>query len=230
MKIFAISDLHISTDGTKPMEVFGKRWDGYLDKIKADWNEKVTEEDVVLIAGDLSWAMKLEDAVKDLNVISDLKGKKIIIKGNHDYWWNAIGRVRSALGDSFAVLQNDSVKIGDYVFCGSRGWTLENPSSEQDQKLVFREVERFRLALKDAEKKREEGDKLICLIHYPPFDLNRNSSPFTELFEQYKVDAVVYGHLHGKDCKAELLVNKNGIKYYLTSCDLVSQKLTLIEV
>lgn len=230
MKIFAISDLHISTDGTKPMEVFGKRWDGYLDKIKADWNEKVTEEDVVLIAGDLSWAMKLEDAVKDLNVISDLKGKKIIIKGNHDYWWNAIGRVRSALGDSFAVLQNDSVKIGDYVFCGSRGWTLENPSSEQDQKLVLREVERFRLALKDAEKKREEGDKLICLIHYPPFDLNRNSSPFTELFEQYKVDAVVYGHLHGKDCKAELLVNKNGIKYYLTSCDLVSQKLTLIEV
>ncbi len=230
MKIFAISDLHISTDGTKPMEVFGKRWDGYLDKIKADWNEKVTEEDAVLIAGDLSWAMKLDDAVKDLNVISDLKGKKIIIKGNHDYWWNAIGRVRSALGDSFAVLQNDSVKIGDYVFCGSRGWTLENPSSEQDQKLVLREVERFRLALKDAEKKREEGDKLICLIHYPPFDLNRNSSPFTELFEQYKVDAVVYGHLHGKDCKAELLVNKNGIKYYLTSCDLVAQKLTLIEV
>lgn len=230
MKIFAISDLHISTDGTKPMEVFGKRWDGYLDKIKADWLEKVTEEDVVLIAGDLSWAMKLEDAVKDLNVISDLKGKKIIIKGNHDYWWNAIGRVRSALGDGFAVLQNDSVKIGNYVFCGSRGWTLENPSSEQDTKIVLREVERFRLALKDAEKKREEGDKLICLIHYPPFDLNRNSSPFTELFEQYKVDAVVYGHLHGKDCKAELLVNKNGIKYYLTSCDLVSQKLTLIEV
>lgn len=230
MKIFAISDLHISSDGTKPMEVFGKKWDGYLDKIKADWQEKVGQDDIVLIAGDLSWAMQLEGAVKDLQTIVPLNGKKIIIKGNHDYWWSAIGRVRSSLGEGFYALQNDSVKIGNYVFCGSRGWTLENPSSEQDQKLVLREVERFRLALKDAEKKREEGDKLICLIHYPPFDLNRNSSPFTELFEQYKADAVVYGHLHGKDCKAELLVDKNGIKYYLTSCDLVSQKLTLIEV
>lgn len=230
MKIFAISDLHISSDGTKPMEIFGKSWEGYLDKIKADWQSKVGQDDVVLIAGDLSWAMQLDGAVKDLQAVAPLNGKKIIIKGNHDYWWSAIGRVRSSLGDGFYALQNDSVKIGNYVFCGSRGWTLENTSCEQDKKIVLREVERFRLALKDAEKKREEGDKLICLIHYPPFDLNRNDSPFTELFEQYKADAVVYGHLHGKDCKAELLVNKNGIKYYLTSCDLVSQKLTLIEV
>ncbi len=225
MKIFAISDLHISTDGTKPMEVFGKRWDGYMEKIKADWQEKVGDDDIVLIAGDLSWAMKLEDAVKDLDSVAYLKGKKIIIKGNHDYWWNGIGKVRNAFKDKFYALQNDSVKIGNYVFCGSRGWTLENMSDEQDKKIVLREVERFRLALKDAEKKREQGDKLICLIHYPPFDLNRNDSPFTELFEQYKADAVVYGHLHGKDCKAELLVEKNGIKYYLTSCDLVNHKL-----
>lgn len=230
MKIFAISDLHISSDGTKPMEIFGKSWEGYLDKIKADWQSKVGQDDVVLIAGDLSWAMQLDGAVRDLQAVASLNGKKIIIKGNHDYWWSAIGRVRSSLGDGFYALQNDSVKIGNYVFCGSRGWTLENTSCEQDKKIVLREVERFCLALKDAEKKREEGDKLICLIHYPPFDLNRNDSPFTELFEQYKADAVVYGHLHGKDCKAELLVNKNGIKYYLTSCDLVSQKLTLIEV
>ncbi len=229
MKVYAISDLHVSTGGDKPMDIFGSRWVGYIDKIKSDWNSKVTDEDIVLISGDLSWAMKLENAVTDLKEFANLKGKKVIIRGNHDYWWNGIGKVRQSIPQGFYALQNDSVKFDNLIICGSRGWTLEE-TSEQDKKLVNREVERFRLALKDAEKQREQGDKLVCMIHYPPFNTSRDDSPFTELFEEFKVDAVVYGHLHGKDCKAELKVNKNGIDYYLTSCDLVENILTEINL
>ena len=229
MKVYAISDLHISSAGDKPMDVFGEKWVGYIEKIKSDWENKVTDDDIVLISGDLSWAMKLENAVKDLLTFSNLKGKKVVIRGNHDYWWNGIGKVRSSLPQDFYALQNDSVKFDNLIICGSRGWSLED-NTEQDKKLVAREVERFRLALKDADKKREQGDKLVCMIHYPPFNINRENSPFTELFEEFKVDAVIYGHLHGKDCKAELYYNKNGIGYYLTSCDLVGHKLIEINI
>ncbi len=221
MKVFAISDLHIATTANKPMDIFGSKWVGYLDKIKYDWEQKVTEEDVVLISGDLSWAMKLEDAIIDLSFLTNLKGKKVIIRGNHDYWWSGIGKIRKLLPQNVFALQNDSIKFNDVIICGSRGWTLED-NTEQDKKLVAREVERFRLTLKDATAKRQNGEKLICMIHYPPFNNARESSPFTNLFEEYKVDHVVYGHLHGKDCKAELEYLKNGIKYHLTSCDLLN--------
>ena len=224
MKIFAISDLHIATTTDKPMDIFGSKWVGYLDKIKQDWLEKVSEEDIVLISGDLSWAMKLQDAMVDLEFLSNLKGKKVIIRGNHDYWWSGIGKIRKVLPNGVFALQNDSVKFGKYIICGSRGWTLED-NSEQDKKLVAREVERFRLTLKDAVKQKEDGDVIICMIHYPPFNNAREDSPFTKLFEEYGVNYVVYGHLHGKECKAELKHDKNGITYYLTSCDLLNNKL-----
>lgn len=224
MKIFAISDLHIATTTDKPMDIFGSKWVGYLDKIKQDWLEKVSEEDVVLISGDLSWAMKLQDAMVDLEFLSNLKGKKVIIRGNHDYWWSGIGKIRKVLPNGVFALQNDSVKFGKYLICGSRGWTLED-NSEQDKKLVAREVERFRLTLKDAVKQKEDGDVIICMIHYPPFNNSREDSPFTKLFEEYGVEHVVYGHLHGKDCKAEQEYVRNGITYHLTSCDLLNNKL-----
>jgi len=227
MKVFAISDLHIATTTDKPMDIFGNKWVGYLDKIKEDWQNKVGEEDVVLISGDISWAMKLEDAIIDMQFFSTLNGKKIIIKGNHDYWWNGISKIRKLLPNNVFALQNDSIKINNVIICGSRGWTLED-NTEQDKKLVLREVERFRLTLKDAQKQREEGDKLICMIHYPPFNVARENSPFTQLFEEYKVNQVVYGHLHGKDCKAELEYEKNGIKYHLTSCDIINNTLKQI--
>lgn len=216
MNFYAISDLHISTTEDKPMEVFGEGWANYLEKITDDWQKKVTDEDVVFIAGDLSWAMKLENAVKDLSLIAPLKGKKIVIRGNHDYWWKSLTKVREALPE-FTVLQNDAVKIGNVVVCGSRGWTAEgaNDFTEQDRKLYLRETERLRLALKCAEKLRGEGDKLVVLMHYPPFNVRRENSLFTDLFEENKVDAVVYGHLHGKDCRSDLFLKKNGIDYYL---------------
>lgn len=232
MKIFAISDLHISTNTNKPMDVFGGNWIGHIDKIRADWEKKVSDEDIVLIGGDISWAMNIEDAEKDVLLLSGLKGKKVLIKGNHDYWWSGIGKVRDMLPEGFYALQNDSVRIGGVVICGSRCWSVPGSPdfSQQDMKLYKRETERLKLSLKSASGMLEEGDKLIALIHYPPFNVRRESSDFTDLFEAYGVDSVIYGHLHGKDVRADRLLIKNGVKYYLTSCDQVDNKLTEINL
>ena len=232
MKIFAISDLHISVNSQKPMDVFGGNWVGYLEKIFADWESKVGEDDLVLIGGDVSWAMKIEDAKEDIELLRKLKGKKVFIKGNHDYWWSGITKVRDILPEGFYALQNDSIKFNNVIICGSRCWSVPGSPDfgEQDQKLYLRETERLKLSLKDASKIKEQGDKLIALIHYPPFNVHRESSNFTEIFEEYGVDAVVYGHLHGKNVRADKVLTKNGIKYYLTSCDQVDNKLTEIEI
>ena len=232
MRIYAISDLHISTNTNKPMDIFGGNWVGYLDKIKADWQEKVCDDDLVLIGGDISWAMNIEDAEKDLQTLKDLKGKKILIKGNHDYWWSGIGKVRDILPDNFYALQNDSIRFDGVVICGSRCWSVPGSPdfTEQDMKIYLRETERLKLSLSAASKLKQDGDKLIALIHYPPFNVNREDSLFTELFEKNNVDIVIYGHLHGKNVRADKIVVKNGVKYYLTSCDQVDNKLTEISL
>ncbi len=230
MKVFAISDLHISTNTNKPMDVFGGNWVGYLDKIRADWQKKVSDEDLVLIGGDISWAMDIDDAKKDIESFADLKGKKILIKGNHDYWWSGIGKVRDILPDRFYALQNDSVKFENVVICGSRCWCVPGAADfdEKDMKIYLRETERLKLSLNSASKILNEGDKLIALVHYPPFNVRRENSLFTDIFERYGVSDVIYGHLHGKDVRADKLVEKNGIRYHLTSCDLVQNELTEI--
>lgn len=230
MKIFAISDLHISTNTNKPMDVFGGNWVGYMDNIRADWQEKVSDDDLVLIGGDISWAMDIDDAEKDLLSLADLKGKKILIKGNHDYWWSGIGKVRDILPENFYALQNDSIRFDGVVICGSRCWSVPGSPDfdERDMKLYLRETERLKLSLKSALKIKEQNDKLIALIHYPPFNVHRENSAFTEIFEEYGVDSVIYGHLHGKNVRADKKIIKNGVKYYLTSCDQVENKLTEI--
>lgn len=230
MKIYAISDLHISTNSNKPMDVFGGNWVNYLDKIKADWESKVSDDDLVLIGGDISWAMELEDAIKDVQTFAHLKGKKVLIKGNHDYWWSSITRIRESLPEGFYALQNDCIKFENVVICGSRCWSVPGSPDfkEHDQKIYKRETERLKLSLGQAKKQLNERDKLIALIHYPPFNVMRDNSAFTEIFEKFGVDAVVYGHLHGKNVRADKLVVKNGIKYFLTSCDQVDNKLTEI--
>lgn len=231
MKLFAISDLHLSFSTDKPMDIFGGNWVGYLDKIIESWNSSVTDEDVVLIGGDISWAMKIEDAKVDLDYLSELKGKKVLIKGNHDYWWSGIGKVRDILPPDFYALQNDSVKFNDVVICGSRCWSVPGTPDfkEQDLKLYLRETERLKLSLKESKKILKNGDKLVALVHYPPFNAKREDTLFTKVFEENNVKAVVYGHLHGKNTKAERLIIKNDIRYYLTSCDQVNNQLTEIK-
>ena len=230
MKVFAISDLHLSNTCDKPMNIFGPVWEGYFEQICKDWVNKVSSDDVVLIAGDISWAMKLEDAVIDLNEIAKLPGKIIITRGNHDYWWKSLQSIRSNLKPNMFALQNDSIKIGNYVFCGTRGWTVSEDGqySVEDKKIFDRELIRLELSLTSAQKLLKDGDKLICMIHYPPFNTKLEKSEFMKLFEKYNVDKVIYGHLHGKNIKAIKYVKINDIEYYLTSCDQV--KNTLVEI
>ncbi len=230
MKVFAISDLHLSGKADKPMNVFGEGWEGHFEKIKSDWQERVSEEDIVLIGGDTSWGMKPEEGLFDLQTLAPLKGKKVFVRGNHDFWWSGISRLRAAApNDSFYFLQNDCVKIGNVIIAGSRGWTCPGCAefTEHDMALYKREGERFKLAFQAVQNIREEGDVLIALIHYPPIGAKGESTVFTELFEKNGVNKVVFGHIHGATY-FPFRQEKAGISYQLTSCDKTKFRLTEI--
>lgn len=230
MKVFAISDLHLSVNNPKPMDIFGPVWEGYLDKIFKSWKEKVGSDDLVLLAGDFSWAMKLEETKSDFDLISSLPGKKVIIRGNHDYWWKSISAVRGILPENMFAIQNDALRIGNVVIAGTRGWQVlekENERSEEDKKIFDREVLRMEMTLSAGQKLLQEGDLFICMMHYPPTNFAKDDSEFSRLIEKYHVDKVVYGHLHGYK-NPILQFTKNGIEYFLTSCDEVQNDLVLI--
>ena len=224
--IYSISDLHLGTCVDKPMDVFGKKWEGHFDKIKADWLKKVREEDVVLLAGDLSWAMTLDEVKEDLAQIAKLPGTKVLLKGNHDYWWQSLSKVRGVLPQGVYAVQNDVLRVGKYLFCGSRGWTTET-DAEEDKKIYERELIRLELSLTAMSKVRKEDDVVVGMTHYPPFGVSLTSTRVTELFKKYGVEKVVYGHLHG-NAYAKRKVFLDGATYFLTSCDLVD--FALVEV
>lgn len=231
MRIYAISDLHLSVNNPKPMDIFGPTWEGYLDKIFADWKAKVSDDDIVLLAGDFSWAMKLEEAKADFDMLKDLPGKKIIIRGNHDYWWKSISAVRNVLPLGFYAIQNDALKFGDYIICGTRLWNLPDINkslSAEDDKIYKRELIRLEMTLQNARKMKTGDEKIICMVHYPPYTFKEEDNEVTSLMEKYGVYKVVYGHIHAV-CKQNLVLNKNGITYYLTSCDIVGNELIDID-
>lgn len=230
MKVYSISDLHLSGKNPKPMDVFGAGWENHFSKIREDWLKKVTEEDAVLVCGDISWGLDLEEGLYDLNSLKDLPGKKVFIRGNHDYWWNGITKLRAAApDDTFYFLQNDCVRFGDIIICGSRGWTCPGSSdySAEDEKLYLREAARFGLCFSAVEKIRREGDRLIVMIHFPPFSLKTGETRFTEMFREHGAQKVVFGHLHG-DAYFPLRTVKDGAEYILTSCDKVGFSLQRI--
>lgn len=223
MNVFSISDLHLSGACDKPMNVFGEAWEGHFEKIKADWLTKVKEDDIVLLCGDTSWGTALEEGLVDLRSLKDIPGKKVFIRGNHDYWWNGITKLRqSAPDENFYFLQNDCIKIENIVICGSRGWTCPGnfDYTEQDLKLYLREAERFKLCFKQVEKVRLEGDKLLVMIHYPPFSQKSPDTLFTDMFKDNKADKVIFGHIHGKNFFPYRTV-RDDCEYILTSCDKV---------
>ena len=230
MKIFAISDLHMSAANPKPMNVFGAKWDGYLEKIEDDWQKKVTDDDVVIVAGDISWAMNFGEAALDFEIFKRLKGRKIFVRGNHDYWWKGVNNLRAKVPENCFLLQNDAIKFENVVFFGARGWLVPGSPdfSAEDEKIYLRENERLRLAIYAAKKLKTDDDKLVAITHFPPFNVRREKNGFTTQFEECGAAASVYGHLHGKDARADKLVNMGGVKYYLTSCDLVENELVEI--
>lgn len=223
MKVFAISDLHLSGSQPKPMDIFGTHWQDYTERIKTNWINNIYDNDVVVIAGDISWAMKLEDAKQDLDWISSLPGKKIIIRGNHDYWWNSITKIRNT-SSGIVALQNDAFKLDNYVFCGCRGWLLPGSKdfSTDDEKIYQRELIRLKIGLDSATRLAENNSEIIVLFHYPPINNDGVADPNVEqLLLQYGVSKVVFGHVHGKHNSNKLCSKINGIHYFLTSCDLL---------
>ena len=198
MRVFAIADPHLSKAIPKPMDVFGPNWAGHPELFFERWRETVEDEDLVLIPGDISWAMSLEDALLDLQDIAALPGRKVLLRGNHDYWWPAIGKLRAALPPDMFALQNDALQVSGVVIAGTRGWTSPGTFdfTEQDRKIYDREVERLKLSLRAAEKL--SGEKFIVMLHYPPTNVRLEASPITELLLKTAPDAVVYGHVHGE--------------------------------
>ncbi|NMA59672.1 MAG: serine/threonine protein phosphatase [Clostridiales bacterium] len=235
MRVYGISDLHLSFSEDKPMDIFGMIWEDHWIKIKDHWEKTVREEDVVLIPGDISWASSLSMVSKDLYEIGSMKGRKIIIRGNHDYWCSSstgLGKIRNIMPQNMYFLRNDAIKLGKYIFCGTRGWTVPENNiqiTNQDEKILNREVSRMKTSLDAASRLIEDKeDVLIAMIHYPPFNSMYENSVFTKLFKNYGVRKVVYGHIHGQTSKSTLNFSKEGIEYYLLSCDLRDNKLTLI--
>ena len=216
--IYAIGDLHLPGGDNKPMEVFGAHWEGHFQRIAQDWCERVKDEDVVLIPGDISWAMQVEDALPDLRAIGDLPGKKVILRGNHDYWWCGISRLREMLPKGMFAVQNDAMLLENTVICGTRGWTLPAQSSaKEDEKIYARELLRMELSLENA--RRLKGEKLVVMCHYPPLGDRGESTPLSALLEKYEVDDVVYGHLHGASLRGAVTGCYGGVRYHCVSCD-----------
>lgn len=212
MKIFTISDLHLSFGVDKPMNIFGKKWDNYEDKIKENWLNKVTEEDIVILAGDFSWGMYLEEAIKDFEYLNSLPGKKILLKGNHDYWWETVTKMNKFIEannfENICFLHNNSYDIGDYFVCGTKYWQYEE--GEDNDKIFNRELERAKISLNSA-KSQDENKPIIMVTHYPP------DEKIINLAKDYNVKKWIYGHIHSN--YENSIVEISNIDAYLTSCD-----------
>ena len=225
MAVFAIADLHLPAQ-QKPMDVFGDHWRDHFQRIREDWLACVTPGDLVLLPGDISWAMRLEDAAEDLKSIAGLPGKKLLLRGNHDYWWGSIGRVRRAMGEGMIALQNDSVLIDGRLYAGSRGWTLPGPDfSEEDARIYARERLRLEMSLQDA-RRRDEHAPITAMMHFPP--LTDEAPGFSDILERYGVTDCVYGHLHGAAIYGAVRGLRGGVRYHQVSCDGLGFRLYLL--
>ena len=228
MALYAIADLHLSNYVNKPMDIFGPHWARHDEKIKEDWLSRLKDEDVILIPGDISWAMNLQEAMIDLKWIAQLPGRKILLKGNHDYWWASISKLNNIF-PNMNFLQNNFFPYKDYAICGTRGWVCPNSKkfTQQDEKVYQREVKRLKLSLEEAVK--TNFKKIIVMLHYPPTNDEFEASLFTEVIKAYDVEIVVYGHLHGKDAyDAGLKGEHDGIIYHLVSSDFLDFRLLKI--
>lgn len=222
MNIYAIGDLHLSASVNKPMDIFGPKWENHSERILKNWEALVKDEDIVLVAGDISWAMNMEEAFADLEFIHQLPGKKVLIKGNHDYWWQAVTKLNELYNNMY-FLQNTVYRIGDYGICGTRGWICPNDmvQDSHNTKIYKREANRLKISLDHAKK---AGCKqIIVMMHYPPTNDKKEESLFTELFKSYPVTHVVYGHLHGEDSfHNSIRGEQDGIHYILASADAIA--------
>lgn len=224
MRIFALGDPHLSFDqkgkSYKPMDIFGDHWEDHSERLAANWRETVWEDDIVLLPGDISWAMDLDDVLPDLDFIHQLPGEKIIIKGNHELWWNTISKVRRVLPSSIRAIQNDHILLDNGVaICGTRGWNCPDGdfNDEHDAKIFARELGRLKLSLESVAAKTKMK---IVMLHFPPTNTKGEISPFVQLMMAHHVDICLYGHLHSYAVSQRVLPKEKwGIQFYLVSAD-----------
>lgn len=224
MAIYAISDLHLSYASPKPMDIFGPAWKDHADKIRKNWDAVVKETDTVLIPGDLSWAMRIEDAAPDLEYLAQRPGKKIITRGNHDYWWRrkSTSRIQKTIDTSITLLQGTSAVVDTVGITGTRGWRIENMKEEPAERLPSEKILKRELAYLESGLRSipHEVKTKITMLHYPPFNENMRPNEFARMLASHKVDILVYGHIHtGKsDCITGQI---EGVEYRAVSADVL---------
>ena len=220
MAIYTIGDLHLSLGCEKPMDIF-PGWQGYMEKLERHWNTLVRPEDTVVLAGDTSWAMKLEDTVADFYFLQRLPGQKLLLKGNHDYWWTTVKKMERFLQengfDSLHILHNNSILADGLAVCGTRSWMFD-VGEAHDEKVMNRELGRLRASLDAAQ---EEAER-VAFLHYPPVYPNANAQQVIDLLKEYNVKRCFYGHLHGNAIRFAVQGMVDGIEYRLISADALA--------
>lgn len=234
MSLYVMADLHLSSDGSKSMAVFGSRWTDYMEKIRKNWTAVITDEDTVIVPGDISWALKLEDALEDFRFLDALPGKKLIGKGNHDFWWSTVSKMNAFLEEnglhSIQFLYNNAYRFDDCIVCGTRGWFLEenqqNTVGEVDySKIVDREVIRLRLSLDQAVKLRKEHDEkdlpILVFLHFPPVWNGFICQEILDTLKEYGIKTCYFGHIHGAYYTPRM-TEHDGLELVLTAADYLN--------
>lgn len=237
MSLFVIGDLHLALNEDKPMNIFGDNWLNHDEKIKKDWESKVTEKDTVILVGDFSWSMHLKDTTKDFEFLNSLPGKKILLKGNHDLWWTTVTNMKNFLKEknfqNIDFLHNNSFLIENKIITGTRGWTLNTEDPENSKKIIKRECMRLKMSIEQGIKLYGEDKEVIVFMHYPPITninvLKNETTDFIKIMMDYNIKRCFYGHLHGNSIKDAVEENINGIELKLVSSDGLDFKLFQIK-
>lgn len=225
MSIYAIGDLHLSFNENKPMSIFGENWEGYEEKLKDNWANLVKQDDMVILLGDFSWSTYLKDTYKDFEYINKLPGKKLLLKGNHDYWWTTLKSMRKFIEENkfqnIDFIYNNSYEFEDKIIVGTRGWILGE--DEESKKMINREVNRLEISIKDALQNFGDNKEKVVCMHYPPIikqNIQRNEiNPFVHILKKYNIKQCYYGHLHGSAINDAVEGEYFGINFKLVSAD-----------
>ncbi len=228
MAIYAIADLHLSFSEDKPMDIFGDNWENHAEKIKENWIKQVKEEDYVILPGDFSWEMYLNNTKLDFQYLNSLPGTKILLKGNHDYWWTTLTKMNEFIKENgfknIYFLYNNSYLVEDKIIVGTRGWNILD--TENDSKMIKRENARLELSIQDGLKKYGSDKEIIVFMHYPPINksdlMGGEKTEFVKTFQKYNIHRCFYGHLHGLSHKEAIEGLVNGIEYKLISADYLN--------
>ena len=228
MSLFVLSDTHLSLSSEKPMDVFGGRWQGHAEKIKKNWEALVTEEDTVVIPGDLSWAMNLEEAKKDLLFLASLPGRKVLSRGNHDYFWISLSKMQRLFEengyDNISFLQNNALLEQGFVLVGSRGWFVDPADTPRDadfEKVSAREAIRLRMSLEAGKALCREGEEMIAFFHFPPLFADFENRTTIDMLHEYGVRRVYYGHVHGA-YSIPPVREYEGMEFHIASADYLN--------